>query len=166
MAQDYTITPPIPGDIGWLVGLHGRWYAENYGFGVEFEGIVAAIAGDIMHRLSPPHVTMRVARDNEGPLATLSCDLEDTDAAGRGHIRIVIAEPRARGRGIATKLLQLALDDLRSIGAPGAYLNTFKGLDAAKNLYLSAGFQLAKEAAGETWGVSVTEQRYEIDFNT
>jgi hypothetical protein len=41
------------------------------------------------------------------------------------------------------------------------YLNTFKGLDAARALYDRAGFRLVAEATGSTWGREVTEQRFE-----
>lgn len=164
MAQDITLGGPEPGDIGWLIGLHGRWYAEHCGFGPEFEAIVASIAGDILRRVDPPRVSMLVARDAAGPLATLSADLDDPDPAGRGHIRIVIAEPRAQGRGLAGQLLNMGLGNLRAAGAPGAYLNTFSDLEPAQRLYRSAGFKLVKQAAGVTWGRPVTEQRYELDF--
>jgi len=40
------------------------------------------------------------------------------------------------------------------------YLNTFKGLDAARHLYESFGFQLTHEEAGTQWGSTVTEQQF------
>lgn len=158
------IGPPRVGDLGWLIGLHGRWYQENTGFGTQFEAKVAEIAGDVASRLAPPRVTMLVARDDLGPLATLTADGDDPDDAGRGHIRIVIAEPRAQGRGVGRTLLSTGLANLRAAGLPGAYLDTFKGLDAARALYLRAGFRMIAEAEGQTWGVPVREQRYVLDF--
>ncbi|MFP3710951.1 MarR family transcriptional regulator, partial [Paraburkholderia sp. SIMBA_009] len=40
------------------------------------------------------------------------------------------------------------------------YLWTFKGLDAARHLYESAGFVLTQEAEGTQWGGAVVEQRF------
>lgn len=162
--QDVEIGPPRPGDLGWLIGLHGRWYAENTGFGIQFEWSVARIAADVASRFSPPLVTMLVARDASGPLASLSADGGDPDDAGRGRIRIVIAEPRARGRGLGRRLMADGLANLRVAGLPGAYLDTFAGLDAARRLYEAAGFRLAAEADGDTWGTPVREQRFVLDF--
>lgn len=158
------IGAPQPGDIGWLIAAHGRWYAENTGFGLAFEAKVAEIAGDVSARLAPPCVSMFVARDEQGPFATLTADGGDPDDTGRGHIRIVIAEPRAQGRGVGRQLLGMGLDNLRAAGMTGAYLDTFKGLDAARGLYLGAGFRLLSEVDGDTWGVTVREQRYVLDF--
>ena len=163
--SDVRIGPPEPGDLGWLIGLHGRWYAENKGFNLQFEWTVAQIVADVAPRLSPPLVTMLVARDDEGPLATLTADGGDPDEAGRGHIRIVIAEPRAQGRGLGQRLLAEGLANLRAAGLSGAYLDTFAGLDAARRVYEKAGFRLTAEAEGDTWGTPVNEQRFILDFD-
>jgi len=40
------------------------------------------------------------------------------------------------------------------------YLDTFKGLDAARHLYETCGFRLTQEATGSQWGTPVTEQRF------
>lgn len=164
MTPPVEIGDPRPGDLGWLIGLHGSWYAAHMGFGLDFERRVAAIAADIGARLAPPRVSMLVARDAAGPLATLTVDAEDADAAGRGHVRIVIAEERAKGRGLGKRLMAEGLARLREAGATGAWLDTCKGLDAARAVYLGAGFRLVAEEAGENWGVRVIEQRYELDF--
>lgn len=166
MAPDETIEigPPRPGDLGWLIGLHGRWYAENKGFGLDFEATVAGIASDVAGRLATPRVTMLVARDEDGPVATLTADGDDLDAEGRGHIRMVIAEPRAQSRGLGHRLMGLGLANLEAAELPGAWLDTFAGLDAARRVYEAAGFRLAHEDTGQTWGVPVREQRFVLDF--
>ncbi|MEL6794243.1 MAG: GNAT family N-acetyltransferase [Pseudomonadota bacterium] len=162
--SEVEIGPPRPGDLGWLIGLHGRWYAANKGFSLQFEWTVARIVADVAPRLAPPLVTMLVARDGDGPLATLTADGEDVDEAGRGHIRIVIAEPRAQGRGLGHRLLAMGLANLRAASLPGAYLDTFARLDAARAVYEKAGFRLVREEMGGTWGTPVAEQRFELDF--
>lgn len=158
------VGPPQPGDLGWLIGLHGRWYAAHHGLGLDFERKVAGIAADIAGRIAPPRVSMLVARDATGPLSTLSADAGDPDAAGRGHIRIVITEPRAQGRGLAGWLMDEGLAALKAASAPGAYLDTFAGLDAARRVYERAGFRLVAEAEGRSWGRALTEQRFALDF--
>ena len=76
-----------------------------------------------------------MARDETGPLATLTADGEDRDEAGRGHIRIVMAEKRAQGRGLVHRLLADGLANLRAAGLPGAWLDAFAGLHAARRVY-------------------------------
>lgn len=159
------IGPPRPGDLGWLIGAHGRWYAAAHGLPLGFEATVAGIAADVAARLAPPRVSMFVARGAEGtPLGSLSVDADDPDEAGRGHVRIVFTEETARGRGIGARLLTAGLADLRRAGAPGAWLDTFVGLERARRLYVSAGFRLVDERQAATWGVTLREQRFVLDF--
>ena len=56
------------------------------------------------------------------------------------------------------------MDAARSDGARGLYLWTFAGLEAARRVYEGVGFRLVREAPDETWGRTVTEQRWELRF--
>ena len=44
---------PAPGDIGWVVQLHGELYAREYGWNSEFEALVADIAGRFLRKFQP-----------------------------------------------------------------------------------------------------------------
>lgn len=76
----------------------------------------------------------------------------------------MIAEKRARGLGLGHRLMAEGLAALREAGLAGAWLDTFAGLDAARAVYLRAGFRLLHEAEGRSWGRAVREQRYALDF--
>jgi len=64
-----------------------------------------------------------------------------------------------RGTGIGRQLMTLAMQFVDA-HYDETYLDTFKGLDAARHLYESYGFRLTEEAAGTQWGTAVTEQRF------
>ena len=42
------------------------------------------------------------------------------------------------------------------------FLSTFAGLDEARHLYEKHGFKLCEECEGDQWGVTVTEQLFEL----
>lgn len=64
-----------------------------------------------------------------------------------------------RGTGIGRKLMSQAMRFVDE-RFDETYLNTFKGLDAARHLYESFGFQLTQEEAGTQWGSTVIEQQF------
>ena len=59
-------------------------------------------------------------------------------------------------------LIQKAVDFCREAGFRRVYLWTFAGLDEARHLYEKHGFRLSEEHEGDQWGVTVTEQKFEL----
>ena len=80
-------------------------------------------------------------------------------ASGLAHLRWFIVDDSLRGRGVGRGLLEQAMAFVDAHHFE-CYLWTFQGLDAARHLYLEAGFALAEESPGEQWGSRVVEQRY------
>ncbi|MEM9146490.1 MAG: GNAT family N-acetyltransferase [Pseudomonadota bacterium] len=152
-----------PGLVGWTVACHGRHYAEHWGFGAVFEGLVAEGMGAFVQRLAPPGTQIFWAGDAAGYLGTVSVDAGEAEA-GLAHLRWFFVDPRARGQGLGQRLMAEALAAARDAGMAGLYLDTFAGLDAARAVYEKAGFGLVAEREAETWGMPVREQRFELRF--
>jgi len=150
-----------PGLVGWTVAAHGRHYAEHWGFGAVFEGIVAAGMGAFVQRLRPPGVQIFWAGDAQGFLGTVSVDADEAQEE-LSHLRWFFVDPRARGQGLGHRLIAEAVGATREAGLAGLYLDTFAGLDAARAVYEKAGFRLVAEQEDTTWGTRVTEQRFEL----
>jgi GNAT superfamily N-acetyltransferase len=146
-----------PGSLGQVVALHGRYYARDWSFGSYFEAKVAAGMAAFIPRLNPNRDLFLVARRGSHMLGSITIDGSETEADD-AHVRWFIA---ARGTGIGRRLMQQAMEFCDRVGFSLVYLDTFKGLDAARHLYEGHGFALAHEQADRTWGVEVTEQRYE-----
>ncbi len=147
-----------PGCIGDVASLHARYYAQTAGFGVVFERLVATGLAAFAEALPAPGKNLWRYTDGSRTLASIAID---SDLAARtAHLRWFIVDESLRGMGVGRALLARALRFADTLDVDETYLWTFKGLDAARHLYESAGFVLTNEAEGTQWGGVVVEQRF------
>lgn len=146
-----------PGCIGDIASLHGRFYAEHWGFGAFFEKRVATELAEFAGNLPADGKRLWLHVENGRTLASLAIDGEP--GTGKAHLRWFIVDDSLRGTGVGRHLLTQAMAFVDA-QFHETYLWTFKGLDAARHLYESFGFRLASEAEGEQWGSRVVEQKF------
>lgn len=154
-----------PGVIAEIVKLHMDYYGPNWNFGTPFECGLATGLGAFLSGYSDTHDLLHCARDETGSLlAVIAVSGRDSFPAA-ARLRWFIVADHARGNGLGESLLRTAVAFCRDAGFRSAWLTTFDGLDAARALYLQAGFRLTGEAAIDEWSGGVREQRYELSFD-
>ncbi|RDK07922.1 bifunctional helix-turn-helix transcriptional regulator/GNAT family N-acetyltransferase [Cupriavidus lacunae] len=146
-----------PGCIGDVASLHARFYSEHWGFGAFFEKKVATELAEFVGKLPADGKALWLYVENGRSLASLAIDGDD--AKGIAHLRWFIVDDSLRGSGVGRQLMSHAMKFVDERYSE-TYLWTFKGLDAARHLYESFGFQLADESEGAQWGTKVIEQRF------
>ena len=157
------ITDYVPGALGAVCSLHGRYYACEWGFDHAFETKVARDMADFFARFNPELDLFKVVVVGEQVVGSITIDGTENDD-GNAHLRWFIVADVARGTGIGAKLLRTAVDFTRAKRFRTAYLWTFEGLHAARYLYEKAEFQLVHGERDETWGKVVTEQRFDLNL--
>jgi len=150
----------VPGSIGRMVELHGRYYAREWRFGPYFEAKVASELGELIARLDPERDGFWIAEEDDEIVGGIAIDGSETPGAAR--LRFFIVDDAHRGAGLGGRLMRVALDFCREAGHKRVYLTTFVGLDPARKLYERHGFLLTEERPHRTWGVEVTEQRFDL----
>ncbi|HKB62012.1 MAG TPA: GNAT family N-acetyltransferase [Burkholderiales bacterium] len=150
----------MPGSIGRMVELHGRYYARDWRLGHYFEAKVASELGELVARLDPKRDGFWIAAEDDEIVGGIAIDGSGTPRAAR--LRFFIVDDAHRGAGLGERLMCAALDFCRDAGHRHVFLTTFAGLDAARKLYERHGFVLAEERPHRTWGVEVTEQRFDL----
>lgn len=148
-----------PGLIGRVAEMHANFYSRHSGFGQFFESQVATGIAEFTSRLDHACNNVWTAVKDERIIGSISIDGQDL-GNGDAHLRWFIIDDGYRAEGIGRKLLSEALAFCDKQGFNATQLWTFKGLDAARRLYESAGFILAKEEEGGQWGRIVTEQQF------
>lgn len=148
-----------PGAIGRVVELHGAFYHVHWGFGLFFEAKVAVDLANFLGRYEHGRDGFWTAQSGGRVQGAIAID--GIDARGRGaHLRWFIVSDAWRGRGVGHRLIDAAMAFCRSRGYRQIYLWTFGGLDAARHLYETAGFELVEARPGTQWGTEVNEQRF------
>ncbi len=150
-----------PGLIGSVATLHSRYYARHWDFGVYFETKVAREMADYFDRYDAERDLTLSQFDGPDLSGTISIDAGESDFAERGaHLRWFITADSTRGSGLGRRLMATAMAHVDAQTYPQVYLTTFAGLEAARHLYESFGFDLVRETRAETWGREVSEQLF------
>ena len=149
-----------PGDVGEVVALHGRLYADEHGLDASFEGYVALGLGE--WRTAPPAGPGRLwVADADGRVT--GCIGLTGDSPEVGRLRWFLVDASARGSGLGRALFDVALGFAREAGYARIVLETFSELAGAAHLYRAAGFELAASWTGPLWGRDdLVRERYEL----
>lgn len=149
-----------PGDLGWVVQTHGETYAAEYGWNREFEALVAGIVADFGAGDDPGQAAW-VAELDGRRVGCCFCVRGDAETA---VLRLLLVTPEARGHRLGTRLVETCLDFARSRGYRRMRLWTNDPLQAARRIYLAAGFTLVESSRHHSFGADLTGQVYQREL--
>jgi DNA-binding MarR family transcriptional regulator/GNAT superfamily N-acetyltransferase len=163
----WLLRAPQPGDIGWVVARHGRVYADEYGWDMRFEALVARIAADFVDRFDAAREACWIAeRDgaNVGCVFLVQARDDKTGAAldATAQLRMLLVEPAARGLGIGARLVDACERFARAHGYRRIVLWTNSVLVAARAIYAKAGYRLVASEPHESFGHRLVGETWEL----
>jgi DNA-binding MarR family transcriptional regulator/GNAT superfamily N-acetyltransferase len=156
-AAGFVLRSPHPGDFGWIVQRHGALYAQQYGWDASFEALVARIVADYAEEHDPRREAAWIAEVDGEPAGCVLCVRREDDVA---QLRLLLVEPRARGRGIGARLIEECLHFAQRAGYARITLWTNDVLHEARRLYERAGFELVESAPHHSFGHDLVEQTW------
>jgi GNAT superfamily N-acetyltransferase len=159
--SDVLRTELRPGDLGWIVHLHGVIYSAECGFDPTFEAYVAGPLADCVRAASPSDRIWLAERQGR----VVGCIAIVAASAEVAQLRWFLVDPGARGRGLGKKLLHEAVAFATECGYKSIILWTVSALTTAARLYRSAGFEKVEQKPGRRWGVDVVEEKYELTLS-
>ena len=150
-----------PGDLGYLIYLHGVVYAREYGLDFTFEGYVAAGLGEFAKSFDENTDRLWLAEDGGRIVGSIAIVGHEDRTA---QLRWFLVDTEARGGGLGRRLLTEALDFCRELKFKSVFLWTLADLRTAAHLYQRAGFQRTEQKRHAIWGSVRTEERYDISL--
>lgn len=150
-----------PGDLGWVVMAHGELYAAEFGWDTTFEALVARIVADYAGSPDSEREAAWIAELPGQRVGCVFCVRHDDRTA---QLRILLVDPRARGRGLGRQLVARCITFARENGYRQLVLWTNDPLVRARPIYLAAGFRLVDEQPHHSFGADLLGQNYALDL--
>jgi len=148
-----------PGDIGYIIYLHGTLYAKEYGYDQTFEAYVAGGLAEFVQSFSPSKDRIWLAETKGRIIGSIAIvGHSEVDA----QLRWFLVHPDYRGLGIGKKLMKKALQFCKEHKYKTIFLWTTNELTEASHLYTCFGFTKTEEKTHKIWGKKVTEEKYDL----
>ena len=155
----YTLRHPRAGDLGWVVQRHGEVYAQDYGWGTAFEGLCADIVAQFVKNHDPKRERCWIAEVDGDPAGSVFLEKGSDEVA---KLRLLLVDPRARGLGIGTRLVEECIGFARACGYRKISLWTRSVLVDARRIYQRAGFQRVAAKPHAEFGMKFFEETWEL----
>ena len=142
-----------------IVARHATLYAQEFGWGGNFEGVCAQIVADYAAKFDPTRERCWIAEVHGQRVGSVFL-VKDSDGVAR--LRLLLVEPSARGLGIGKRLTDECLRFARERGYKSVTLWTHSILTAARHVYSKAGFTLTSSEKRKSFGKNVVSEIWDL----
>lgn len=148
-----------PGDIGWVISSQAQAYAEEYGWDISYEALVAEICAQFIRSYDPSREHCWIAEASGERLGSVFLVNGGDDVA---KLRLLLVEKKARGLGVGRALVEQCVRSAREKGYQEMTLWTQSVLVAARGIYQAVGFRRVKEEPHHSFGVDLVGETWEM----
>lgn len=150
-----------PGDMGWVTHRHGILYAQQYGWDQHFEALVAQIVSDFINNYNFARERCWIA-EMDGEIVGSVFIVQSSESAAK--LRLLLVEPKARGLGLGTRLVEECIRFARRSGYQKLMLWTNSVLVEARHIYQKTGFTLVDQEPHHSFGHDLIGETWELNL--
>jgi N-acetylglutamate synthase-like GNAT family acetyltransferase len=148
-----------PGDIGYLIYLHGILYAKEYKYDQTFEVYVAHGLVEFVKSFNPYRDRIWIAEVKGRIIGAVAIVRTSKVEA---QLRWFLVHPDYRGQGLGKSLLEEALKFCKERKYNKVFLWTTSELTTGSHLYTLAGFKKTEVKSHNVWGKFISEEKYDL----
>ncbi|MFX1513208.1 MAG: GNAT family N-acetyltransferase [Promethearchaeota archaeon] len=158
-SEPFFLRPHKPGDMGWVTHRHGNLYAQEYGWDEQFEALVAQIVSEFIKNYNPKRERCWIAEMGDEIVGSVFVvQASETEA----KLRLLLVEPKARGIGLGSRLVEECIRFARQCGYQKLILWTNNVLVEARSIYIKKGFRLVAEEEHHSFGHDLIGENWEL----
>ena len=148
--------------MGWVTSRQGIAYAEEYGWDISYEALVAEICAQFIKNYDPSREHCWIAEVDGEPVGSVFLVKASDEVA---KLRLLLVEKKARGLGVGRALVEQCIRAAREKGYTKMTLWTQSCLLAARGIYQQAGFRKVAEEKHHSFGVDLVGETWEMDVD-
>lgn len=154
----YVLREHRAGDMGFVVHRHGVLYAQEYGYDMTFEALVAEIVAKFVQHFDAQRERCWIAEIDGAIVGSVFLVKHSKTVA---KLRLLLVEPAARGLGIGRRLVEESLRFAREARYKKIVLWTQSELLPARRIYERAGFKRIAEEPHHSFGKDLVAETWE-----
>jgi DNA-binding MarR family transcriptional regulator/N-acetylglutamate synthase-like GNAT family acetyltransferase len=159
---DCTVRALQVGDIGWIIHRQALLYAQEYGWDIGYEALVAELLAGFVKDFDQNKSAAWIA---ESAGAVVGSVFLMPAAAGVARLRLLYVEPSARGMGLGRRLVEECIAGARARNYRSLILWTNSVLVSARRIYEAVGFKLSREDHHHSFGKDLLGQTWELTLS-
>ena len=156
------IRPLQTGDIGWIIHRQAVLYAEEYGWDITYEALVAEILAAFVKNFDDKSDAAWIAEWHGSIVGSVFLVRASEQVA---KLRLLYVEPAARGLRIGRKLVSLCIEGAQERGYRKLTLWTNDVLVSARRIYEASGFRPVAEERHRSFGKDLLGQTWELTLS-